>query len=247
MLMLAMDFDGVIADSISECAVAGYNGYEAYRGNNDRIKTPEEIPSDKLIKFRSMRPYIRSGEDYVYLFQALNDGFIIDTQDEFDEFQSAFFDRIASYRRLFNAARQMLITNNYDAWIALNPLYPGMSAFLQSIHNKVHIVSTKPSKYILEILKANGIILNLKQVHEAGKDKSKTSIINSLMQDYQLEPLNITFIDDHLDTLRKVKSTGVRCLLAGWGYNTIQQRYLCSTLNLEMIDLQHLYKEFEGL
>jgi hypothetical protein len=64
--LLAMDFDGVIADSISECAVAGYNGYEAYCGNNIEIKTPEEINIDQLNKFRTMRPYIRSGEDYIY-------------------------------------------------------------------------------------------------------------------------------------------------------------------------------------
>ena len=59
--LLAMDFDGVIADSISECAVAGYNGYEAYCDNNIRIKTPEEINPDQLNKFRTMHPYIRSG------------------------------------------------------------------------------------------------------------------------------------------------------------------------------------------
>jgi hypothetical protein len=194
-----------------------------------------------------MRPYIRSGEDYVYLFHALNDGIIIDTQDEFDEFQSTFLDRIELYRRLFNTARQVLITSNYDDWIALNPLYRGMSDYLQSIQSKVHIVSTKASKYILEILKANGIMVNSKHVHEAGKDNSKISIINGLMQDLQLAPINMTFIDDHLDTLHKVKSTGVRCLLAGWGYNTVQQRSTCPQLNLELIDLQHLYKEFEGL
>jgi phosphoglycolate phosphatase-like HAD superfamily hydrolase len=247
MQLLAMDFDGVIADSISECAVAGYNGYEAYCGNNIRIKTPEEIKSDELNKFRIMRPYIRSGEDYIYLFHALNDGIIIDSQKDFDEFHIAYFDRKESYYQLFYSARQTLMSSNRDNWITLNPLYNGMDEFLQSMQNKIHIVSTKASKYIIEILKSNGVKFNPKRVHEADRGFSKTDIIIRLMREYNLSTSNMIFIDDHFDTLRKIKSTGVRCMFAGWGYNTNKQRSRCHKLSLELVDLQQFYKEFTGL
>ena len=243
--LLAMDFDGVIADSISECAVAGYNGYKAYCGNNFRIKTPEEINTDQLNKFRIMRPYIRSGEDYIYLFQALNESVNIDSQEGFDEFQMVYIDRKETYYQLFYSARQTLITSNRDNWIALNPLYNGMGEFLQSIQNKIHIVSTKASKYIIEILNSNDIEFNPKQVHEASRGLSKTDIIIKLMHEYNLSPSNMVFIDDHLDTLHQVESVNVRCMLAGWGYNTDKQRSRCHKLNLELIDLQQFYKEFD--
>ena len=55
------------------------------------------------------------------------------------------------------------------------------------------------------------------------------------------------FIDDHFDTLRRIKSTGVRCMFAGWGYNTNKQRSRCHKLSLELVDLQQFYKEFKGL
>jgi 3-deoxy-D-manno-octulosonate 8-phosphate phosphatase KdsC-like HAD superfamily phosphatase len=236
----------VIADSINECAVAGYNGFEAYCGNDSRIDSIDEVPPEKFIKFIKMRPYIRSGEDYIYLFHALNENIIIDSQNDFDEFQMLYTDRKESYYQSFYSSRQTIMLNNFDNWIALNPLYNGMVEFLQSMQNKIHIISTKASKYIIEILKSNGIELNPKQIHEAGKGSSKAEIINKLIRHNNLSIKNIIFIDDHLDTLHKVKSTGVRCLLAGWGYNTDQQCGICHELNLELVDLKQFYREFKG-
>ena len=81
--LLAMDFDGVIADSIMECAVVGYKAYSAYRGNEIPINSPDKINPRQLNLFISTRPFIRSGEDYVYLFQAISDGFNICTSRRF--------------------------------------------------------------------------------------------------------------------------------------------------------------------
>jgi phosphoglycolate phosphatase-like HAD superfamily hydrolase len=156
-----------------------------------------------------------------------------------------YIDRKERYYQLFYSKRQTMMTSDYKNWIALNPLYNGMGEFLQSMQNKIHIVSTKASKYIIEILNSNGIEFNPKQVHEAGGGFSKTDIIIRLMQEYNLSRLNMIFIDDHLDTLRKVKSTGVRCMLASWGYNTDKQCSRCHKNNLELIDLQQFYKEFD--
>ncbi len=241
-----MDFDGVISDSISECAVAGYNGYEIYCGKNVMIKKPEEMTSNRLNKFCAMRTYIRSGEDYVYLFQALNNDIIINSQKDFDKFQMKYFDRSVSYYQAFYSARQTLISSNYENWIALNPLYSGMGDFLHSMYKKIQIVSTKASGYIFKILKSNGIEFNPKHIHEVGRaGSSKTDIIIRLMRNHHSSIQKTIFIDDHLDTLHKIKSTGVRCLLAGWGYNTAQQRRKCRRFNLELVDIQQFFKEFK--
>jgi phosphoglycolate phosphatase-like HAD superfamily hydrolase len=242
--LLAMDFDGVIADSVSECAVTGYNGYQAFCGNNSSIKTPKEINTDQLNKFRIMRSYIRSGEDYVYLFQALKEGEYFESQKDFDEFQIVNIDRREIYYQLFYSIRQSMMTSDYKNWIALNPLYNGMNEFLQSMQNKIHIISTKASKYIIEILNSNGIDFNSKRVHQAGRDYSKSGIIIGLMKEYNLSKPNIVFIDDHLDTLYNVIGTGVCCMLADWGYNTDKQRSRCHENNMELIELQQFYKEF---
>ena len=244
MQLLAMDFDGVIADSILECAVVGYNGYEIYCSRSQMIKTPDEIKSDRLNKFRIMRPYIRSGEDYIYLFQAIDDGIFIRNQEEFDNFRNDHLDRRDLYYQIFYSTRKMMMKSDYKNWIKLNSLYDGMNEFLNSKRVMIHIVSTKASKYIIEILKSNEIEFDLNYIHEAGRMSSKTNIIIGLLKNHHLLARDLIFIDDHLDTLHKVESTGVRCFLAGWGYNTVKQRNKCNDLNLELVDIQQFYKEF---
>lgn len=240
--LLALDFDGVIVDSVLECAVVAYNGYHAFQGSGSRIKLPQEIPADTLSKFRSMRPYIRSGEDYLYLFQALDEGITIADQVEFDKFHDTQLDRKEMYYRLFYAERAALMVSDHESWIALNPLYNGMVNFLQSLKPELllQIVSTKASRYISEILDNNGIKLDSEQIHQAGRGSSKTDIISLLLQKNNLSPGEVAFVDDHPDTVYKVSKTGVMCFLAGWGYNDIEQQQLIIDSDIPVIDLNDL-------
>ena len=123
--LLAMDFDGVIADSILECAVVGYNGYEIYCNRKQKVNTPEEIKSDKLNKFQLMRPYIRSGEDYIYLFQAIDDDIFVSNQEEFDNFRNDHLDRRDSYYQIFYSTRQMMMKSDYKLKAGRRTLVPG--------------------------------------------------------------------------------------------------------------------------
>jgi len=240
--LLALDFDGVIVDSVLECAVVAYNGYQAFQGLVTRINSPQEIPADKLSKFRSMRPYIRSGEDYLYLFQALDEDITISGQAAFDKFHDTHLDRKESYYQLFYAEREALMISDNENWIALNPPYDGMIDYLQSIKPNLilHIVSTKASKYISEILDYNGIRLSVEQIHQAGRGFSKADIINLLLQENQLYPGETAFVDDHPDTVLKVSETGVVCYLANWGYNNVGQRQFIMDNDIPVIDLHKL-------
>ncbi len=244
--LLALDFDGVIADSILECALVAYNGYHTFQGSGTRVKSPQEISTDTLSKFRLLRPYIRSGEDYLYLLQALDEGITIADQVEFDKFHDTHLDRKELYYQLFYAEREALIISDYENWIALNPLYNGMIDFLQSLKPGLllQIVSTKKSQYISSILDYNGIRLATKQIHQAGRRLSKTDIIKRLLQENQLSPGQVVFVDDHPDTVRKVSAIGVVCLLAGWGYNNAEQRRMYRAIKLELVDFQQFCQEF---
>lgn len=243
---MALDFDGVIADSILECALVACNGYYAFQGSGTRLKSSREISAITLSKFRLLRPYIRSGEDYLYLFQALDEGIEIADQVEFDKFHDTHLDRKESYYQLFYAEREALMISDYENWIALNPLYNGMADFLQSLKQGIllQIISTKAARYISKILDYNGIRLAAKQIHQAGRGLSKIDIIKRLLRENQLSPGQVVFIDDHPDTVREVSATGVVCLLAGWGYNTAQQRRMYRAKNLELVDFQQFCKEF---
>ncbi len=240
--LLALDFDGVIVDSVLECAVVAYNGYHAFQGSGSRIKLPQEIPAETLSKFRSMRPYIRSGEDYLYLFQALDEGITIADQVEFDKFYDTQLDRKETYYQLFYAERAALMVSDHESWIALNPLYNGMVNFLQSLKPELllQIVSTKASHYISEILDYNSIKLESEQIHQAGRNLSKSDIVKRLLEENQLSPEEVVFIDDHPDTVQKVSKTGVGCFLAGWGYNSADKLGIYTSHKIPVIDIRKL-------
>lgn len=242
--LLAMDFDGVIADSILECAVTGYNGYSMYHNKNTKIYTSDDLNPLQLNSFRNTRPYIRSGEDYIYLYQAYDEGIQINNQNDFDVFKKTFIDQRESYYEYFYMARKDLVDNYFNNWIELNPLYEDMKRFLKSVFTKVHIISTKASNYICKILSHYDINLNHSQIHSTSTGHSKSDILLKIMRDNNFCSENALFIDDHLDTLKKMKNTNVQCYLANWGYNTEIQKTTSMSYNIKNIELENFYNLF---
>jgi len=238
-----MDFDGVIADSISECAVSGFNGYGLYNEKSLKVTDPGKIDPNKLIIFNKTRPFIRSGEDYIYLFQAIEERVIINSQSDFDSFKNKYLNRNELYRSYFKQAREWLMNTQKNEWIKLNPIYNGMKEFLNSNSLDMHIISTKASKFINEILLQNEISIKENNVHSTQDGLSKSEILTKIMLDSNYDPINTYYIDDHLDTLTKMKSTKANCLLATWGYNN-NDVDVNQNNSILMIDLKNFYRSF---
>lgn len=240
--LLALDFDGVIVDSVLECAVVAYNGYHAFQGKGSRIKSPQEIPADTLSKFRLLRPYIRSGEDYLYLFQALDEDRIIDNQSGFDKYHDTYLDRKESYYQLFYAERSWLLETNKPSWLKLNPLFPNMAEFLKSFDpDNIYIITTKAILYVVEILQANGITLKSDHLYQAVDGVTKSEIIVSILTKYSIPAAQFHFIDDHPLTVLDAVATGVNRFLAGWGYNTELQRKEVSDNGIPVLRIEDLF------
>lgn len=73
MKYLALDFDGVIVDSINECLATALNAYTRFCGKDQFCTDLRLVPEGLADAFRSMRPLIRRGEDYVFLIQAFEE------------------------------------------------------------------------------------------------------------------------------------------------------------------------------
>lgn len=222
---LGLDFDGVIADSILECLLSGLNAYAVLTGRGGRQISLVAIPAETIAEMRRLRNYIRSGEDYVYIALAMDKGCVIRSQNDFDRFVKDNIHFKSAYYNQFYQERSELLKTNPEAWLSLNPLYPGMAKFLDLIDNEnLFIITTKETIYVHKILSANGIGLERNNVFRAVGKMNKQHIINKLMVDRKFNSDQIIFIDDHIDTLKKVASTGVECILAAWGYNTLEQQ-----------------------
>jgi phosphoglycolate phosphatase-like HAD superfamily hydrolase len=242
---LALDFDGVIGDSIHECLVVGFNAYQQYLGTNKKVYSFEELNPGSIEQARAIRNYIRSGEDYVYIYHALENKAPILSQDDFDAFTQTFSSLRDRFFEVFYSERQRFLDHHREQWLRLNPLYPGMQPWLQKYPHKdrLVIITTKKTEYVAEILKFHDIILKSEALYHASPKHPKKDIIASLLQRYEIEPSEFVFIDDQVDTLIKVKPVQVKCILALWGYNTLEQQKTAQKNNIPGCELEDFWKQ----
>ena len=158
---LALDFDGVIADSIGECLVIGHNAYVEYTQAGQQICRLEELNETHKAECRRLRNFIHSGEDYVYINLAIDNRVRIGNQQAYDSFVNKHLNLKDTFYDLFYRERESFSSTNKELWIELNPLYKGIKQFLLQYQSKerLFIITTKKIKYALKILTANSIYL----------------------------------------------------------------------------------------
>lgn len=242
---LALDFDGVIGDSIHECLVVGFNAYQQYLGTNKKVYSFEELNSGSIGQARKIRNYIRSGEDYVYIYHALENNTSILSQDDFDAFTQKFSPLRDRFFEVFYNERQRFLDHHQELWLKLNSLYPGMQSWLQKYPHKdrLVIITTKKTEYVAEILKFHDIFLKDEALYHASPKHPKKDIIVSLLERHAIEPSDFVFIDDQVDTLIKVKPVQVHCILALWGYNTPEQKETALKNNIPGLELDNFLQK----
>jgi len=221
--ILALDFDGVISNSINECLVSGHNAF-AELNKTAKVSSIPELDAAWVDKAKHIRNFIRNGEDYVYIALALNKNLNITDQDEFDQFKKKHMDRQQEYFDVFFNERLSFAERDADGWAHLSPLYQGIPEFLSNAHHdNLYIITTKKLVFVEKILAANSITLLPKNLHDTSNGLSKRRILENILAEREKTPAECYFIDDQVDTLIKTKPSGVQCILAEWGYNNKTQ------------------------
>jgi phosphoglycolate phosphatase-like HAD superfamily hydrolase len=65
----------------------------------------------------------------------------------------------------------------------------------------------------------------------------KTHHLTALIGRLGVEPETITFVDDKVNHLERVAHLGVRCVLAGWGFNGPREHARAASLGFEVASL----------
>lgn len=245
---LALDFDGVIADSIGECLVIGHNAYVKHNQAGQPICRLEELNKTHIYESRRLRNFIRSGEDYVYINLAIDNKARIQNQQDYDSFVNRHLNLKDTFYDLFYRERESFSSTKEDLWIELNPLYKGIKQFLLQYQSKerLFIITTKKIKYALKILAGNSIYLKKENCFCASGRDTKLKIIKNLLDKNKISSDNFYYIDDQVDTLIEVKESGVHCLLAQWGYTTRQQILRAGNENIPGIKLKDFLIQFSA-
>ncbi|GGL80473.1 hypothetical protein GCM10010129_25110 [Streptomyces fumigatiscleroticus] len=219
--VLAVDFDGVVADALQECALVTWLGGRGPHASVPGAEQLQRLPEEFVQRFRHIRNYARVLDHFVVAHLPGADA--VDSQTAFDTLFSGLEpEYVRAFAEAAGAARERLRTGEPDFWLGLHTLYPGMADLLRRFSGRVVVVTAKDEDSVRAILARHGLGHTVREVFGECGDKAGAVLDVSARWDVPVG--NITFIDDNLANVRKVAETGARARWALWGYATPEHR-----------------------
>ncbi len=255
MKVLALDFDGVIADSQMECLFVGFNTYLDFNRNTrlfdgrkftfDNFDFLIQKHREAVEQYKMLRPYVIDAFCYYVISYIIENNIIIKSQDDYNELREKLAKNIYErFIRAFYGERRKLIENNLNDWLSLVKPYQKVIPDVIRLSNKFNLaISTNNRKFTIDAFSRKHDI-NPKIVIDSsfGSDKKLhiENIKNSLGADFN----DIYFVDDQIRNLINLLPLGVHCYLATWGYNTKEQHEEAKKMGASLLTQENFYKAF---
>jgi phosphoglycolate phosphatase-like HAD superfamily hydrolase len=234
--LLALDFDGVISDSAPEAFVVALRTYcemHPEAGLRDReallrgpvAPAPEPILGDPLYPgFLDLMPFGNRAEDYAAVLGALEAGEEIPDQAAYDRFKERLDpERLRAFHRRFYRERAAMCEADPERWHRLMGPYPRIPELLRRRAEEavLAIATSKDRRSVARLLRAYGIddLFPEGRVLDKETGVSKSAHLEHLQRSFGFPYAEMAFVDDKVNHLDAVSALGVRCALAGWGYN----------------------------
>jgi len=226
--ILALDFDGVLCNSVYEGMRSAWRAYlDIWGGSGD---TP---PPEVAEAFVRLRPALEIGWEFPVMLRAIIDG--VSEATLLPEFQTTWRLRILEKYKLnqkvlaarFDGTRDEWIRTDLDSWLGCQNLYPGIAGRLNALLKsgvQMFVITTKEGKYAHLILERSGVPFPAERVWGKERARPKADLLRVLHREHGADYADIWFVEDRLKTLRSVKQQAdldaVSLFLATWGYTT---------------------------
>jgi len=211
--ILALDFDGVVCDSIAECMLTSYG---AYRGLH-RAGLPPEVSLEWGRLFRERRGVVRPSGHYMLLWDWISQFPARQlSATQFEDLAKGQLERVTEFETRFHELRDRTIAHDPDRFVAMNPLYPGVAeSWTELRRSRLYIVSTKDEPSIRLILSRSG--LDVDGIFGRGAGPKPESLLR-IAAAHRSPPDRVVFVDDNALHVADAASVGVTAVLANWGY-----------------------------
>jgi phosphoglycolate phosphatase-like HAD superfamily hydrolase len=225
--VLALDFDGVIADSAREAFAVAVRTFGAL--HPDSSLAGREDDADLLARFLELMPLGNRAEDYAVALAAIEQGVEIADQAAYDAFHGSLdAGRLRVFHKRFYQVRAAWVEADPSGWLARTPPYPGICAMLRRRAGEVElaIATSKDRRSVRALLEAYGIahLFEGDRVLDKETGVRKRTHVELLARRFGQAAREVTFVDDKVNHLLDVASLGARCALAAWGYNGARER-----------------------
>ncbi len=231
--ILALDFDGVICDTVHEGFRSSWQVCREVRGAGGAAPPPGAEEA-----FVRLRPILEYGWEFPVVLCGILDG--VPEADLSRGFQTVWRQRIVEKYRLgpadwaarFDAARDRAIRASLDDWLADQGLYPGIADRLRRTLQdgvRLFVITTKESRFAHRLLEVHGVSLPIAQVWGKERARPKPDLLRVLRQEQGVAYTSIWFVEDRLKTLQAVEAEAdldqVGLFFATWGYATPDDRH----------------------
>lgn len=212
--VLVLDFDGVICDSLAECFASSWTAFHVlFRKADPGVPTLAQKAA-----FARLRPFIRTGEDFVVIQDLIWRGIDVRDQPEFDaHVHRAGVENRTAFRNLFYQARAEMLERDRAGWLGLNKIYPHMAhAFtLLPPDAPLFILSTKKPRFIAEILAEHDITVAEKRI-VLSESEPKLVTVEKIRKAGGF--LRAILVEDQIDAIKDNRNEAIQAYLAQWGY-----------------------------
>lgn len=247
-VIYALDFDGVICDSVGESSQTALKAANKLWPQLNIQQPYDETTIDIL---RQLRPVIETGYENILLARLVlesTDG--VDVENVMANWNTSIMDSLldqysVSKEQLidaFGSTRDEWIQNDLNSWIQSNRIFPGIIEAINFSQAQVFIITTKQKRFCQLLLEQNGITnVQENRIYGLGSG-SKISVLKEIIAMPESKGKTVCFVEDRYETLEAVSLSmlgqPLELYLATWGYNTAQVR---STADdhpfIELIDL----------
>jgi len=255
--LLALDFDGCIADSVIEALFVTYSAYRRYvnpdtmifSNREPRVTSFSQLVNDypaQVAAFRRARPYIKDASDYAAILAALERNHVPASAEDLTAIKATLpADTLKTYYDAFYAIRTQTKTHNFEAWWRLTPPFPCIHD-LRRLTREYHtlIVTTNSRESIEDLLQPEYLDLAIRpdDIIDLHIHTDKRIQMDHVVHEYHVDYRDIHFVDDNLSHLTATRARGVNVYLAGWGYCTQDQITEADTeLNIPVLTTETAY------
>lgn len=230
--ILALDFDGVLCNSVYEGMRSAWRVYlDTWGGSGDGP------PPEAAEAFVRLRPALEIGWEFPVMLRAIIDGLSETTL--LQEFQTTWRLRILEKYKLdqkvlaarFDGTRDEWIGTDLDSWLGCQNLYPGIAGRLNTLLKsgvQMFVITTKEGKYAHLILERSGVPFPAERIWGKERARPKADLLRVLHREHGADYADIWFVEDRLKTLHSVEQEAdlgeVSLFLATWGYNTAAEQ-----------------------
>ena len=219
-MLYALDFDGVVIDSINECLYTSYAALTRLKMSLGNA-IPAKPNSHEMSLFKLNRGLVRPSRNFYPLWEWILKGpeheFSI---SDFEFFAAGFGDELNEFEDLFHNYRSEEIRHSPGSFVEKNPLYAGVKEIWNDLPRPLYIVSTKDENSISLILDSHN--LSVEGIYGRGSGP-KAQTIRRLAELHTTQIEDSFFIDDNSQHALDVHSIGTKTALALWGYGPFRE------------------------